>query len=261
MKSYKYVFLCILIVSLIFGSTVNVFAGNDGTKEYNWFCIRNGSSQPPITPQEALINKYGAISVDRSVSDSSDRKVIYITFDAGYENGNVESVLNTLKNENVCAAFFLLDNIIIKNPDLVTRMANEGHLICNHTKNHKNLCCESFDEIENDIKSLEDICRENTGLEIDKFFRFPEGKYSESALDAVSKLGYRTVFWSFAYADWDNSNQPKRDKAINKILSNTHNGAIILLHPTSKTNAEILPDLIKSWREMGYEFGDLRDIK
>lgn len=261
MKRYKIIFLSILTFSLFFALSVGTFAENYSLEEYNWYCIRSGRSQPPITDEELLINKHGGFSIDRAYNDASSRKVLYITFDAGYENGNIESILNTLNKENVTAAFFLLDNIIVKNSELVTRMAEEGHLICNHTKNHKNLCGASAETIEKDIKALEAICKENTGIEMEKFFRFPEGKYSESALAAVSDLGYRSVFWSFAYEDWDNCNQPSRENAMQKILSNTHNGAIILLHPTSKTNAEILPDLIKAWREMGYEFGDLRDIK
>ena len=257
MKKRKMVFLCILTVLAFLINSVYALA-TPGEK--SWFCIRNGNLQPPLSAEEMLINEYGAISIDRSVSDSSEKKVIYITFDCGYENGNVERILDTLREEKITAAFFLLDNIIIKNTDLVTRMADEGHLVCNHTKNHKNLCKESFEAIKNDISALEDIYREYTGKEMEKFFRFPEGRYSESALESVEKLGYKSVFWSFAYEDWNDNAQPNPDKAISKILNNTHNGAIILLHPTSKVNADILPTLIKEWRHMGYEFGSLCDI-
>ena len=183
-----------------------------------------------------------------------------MTFDAGYENGNVERILDVLHEESVPGAFFLLDNIIIKNTDLVKRMASEGHLVCNHTKNHKDLTKCTSDEIRDNILALEDIYRSKTGLEMSKYFRFPEGKYSEAALKCVSDMGYKTVFWSFAYADWDNGNQPNEAAAIKKILDNTHNGAVILLHPTSGTNAKILKTLIMKWREMGYKFGTLDDI-
>ena len=257
MKKHRVVLICILtFLSLIFSS----YGAQANTIEHNWFCIRNGNSQPPITEEEVLINKYSGFSIDRSVNDNSEKKILYITFDAGYENGNVERILDTLKEENVTAAFFLLDNIILKNTDLVTRMADEGHLICNHTKNHKNLCSESYDNIKNDITALENIYSDATGREMDKYFRFPKGVYSESALKTVESLGYKTVFWSFAYDDWDNNRQPDKEKAISKILSNTHNGAIILLHPTSQINADIMPILIKEWREMGYEFGSLKNI-
>ena len=258
MNKIKFVFICILT---LFSFVINSICAYGITEERSWFCVRNGNCQPPITAEEILINKYSGISIDRSVSDNSEKKVLYITFDCGYENGNVERIMDTLKVEGVSAAFFLLDNIILKNTDLVTRMADEGHLVCNHTKNHKNLCNADYETIKSDILALEDIYREATGNEMEKFFRFPEGRYSEEALKSVEKLGYKTVFWSFAYADWNENAQPNRDKAIKKILSNTHNGAIILLHPTSKVNADILPYLIKEWRNMGYEFGSLADIK
>ena len=139
-------------------------------------------------------------------------------------------------------------------------MADEGHLVCNHTKNHRNLSSCSTEEIEKNLTDLEKIYEERTGRVLDKFFRFPEGKFSESALKAVSDMGYKTIFWSFAYDDWDNGRQPNAESATKKILANTHNGAVILLHPTSKTNADILPALISAWRQQGYSFGTLYDL-
>ena len=139
-------------------------------------------------------------------------------------------------------------------------MAVEGHLVCNHTKNHKDLTSASEEEIAKDLFALEEIYKENTGYEMAKYFRFPEGKYSVEALKCVQKLGYKTIFWSFGYDDWDNCRQPSKERAIKKILDNTHNGAVILLHPTSATNAKILPTLIKAWRDMGYEFGTLDEL-
>ena len=258
MKKIKALLVCILTLVLIFAN--NYQSAFAHSKEYGWFCVRSGQKQPPVTKEELLINKYGGISIDRSVNDKSERKVLYITFDAGYENGNVKRILDTLKKENVTAAFFLLDNIILKNTDLVTRMVDDGHIVCNHTKNHKNLCNKSYEDIKNDICALESVYRNATGREMEKIFRFPEGRYSESALKSVYELGYKTVFWSFAYDDWDNNSQPTKEKALNKIISNTHNGAIILLHPTSSVNADIMEDLIKKWRSMGYEFGNIKDI-
>lgn len=257
MKKIRVILICILTFLSLFMNYCNASAIS---KEYNWFCTRSGNCQPPVTKEELLINEYSGFSLDRSVNDTSKKKVIYITFDVGYENGNVKRILDTLRKEDVTAAFFLLDNIILKNTDLVTKMAEDGHLICNHTKNHKNLCNESYETIKNDINALENIYKNATGREMEKYFRFPKGLYSESALKIVESLGYKTVFWSFAYDDWDNNRQPDKEKAINKILSNTHNGAIILLHPTSEVNANIMPTLIKEWRSMGYEFGSLKDI-
>ena len=202
MKKRNIIFICVFVALSLM---ISAFSASASSGEYNWFCVRNGNLQPPITDSERLINQFGGFSIDRSVTDESERKVLYLTFDVGYENGNVERILDTLKSEGVTAAFFLLDNIILKNTDLVTRMSDEGHLVCNHTKNHKNLCNASYDFIKEDITALEAIYTECTGREMDKFFRFPEGRYSESALFAVSSLGYRSVFWSFAYADWDNN--------------------------------------------------------
>ena len=139
-------------------------------------------------------------------------------------------------------------------------MKNEGHLVCNHTKKHKDISEMSRENIKEDLSSLEEICKQKTGVEMSKFFRFPEGKYSLYALKTVEDLGYKTIFWSFAYEDWDNSAQISPEKAKKKILDNTHNGAIILLHPTSSTNAQILDELIKEWKCRGYSFGTLEDL-
>ena len=222
--------LCALILAF------NAGAINNGS---GWYIKRNGNKRPVIDKAQ---------------------EIIYLTFDLGYDNGNTGKILDALKTEGIRAAFFLLDNIILKNTDLVTRMADEGHLLCNHTKNHKNLTSASNDEIEKNLTALESIYKEKTGRELSKYFRFPEGRYSESALKCVQSLGYKTIFWSFAYADWDNSTQPSKEKALKKILSNTHNGAVMLFHPTSCTNAEIFPTLIKAWKEMGYRFGTLDEL-
>ena len=224
----------------------------------HWYLKRCKGKAPNFPREAEEIKQYGAVYLDESVNDNN--KKIYLTFDAGYENGNIEKILDTLKAESVPAAFFLLDNIILKNKDLVIRMADEGHLVCNHTKNHKDLSFATESEIAKDLKALEMIYEEKTGREMARFFRFPEGKYSIEALKCVQKLGYTTVFWSFAYDDWDNGRQPDTKKAIKKVLDNTHNGAIMLFHPTSRTNAEIFPTLIKEWKNMGYSFGTLDEL-
>ena len=226
--------------------------------DLHWY-IKRRQGAAPLFPREAEeIEKYSAYYIDKSADE--DKKVIYITFDAGYENGNIEKILDILKEEAVPSAFFLLDNIILKNTDLVKRMADEGHLVCNHTKCHKNLSRVTEEQIKEDLCALENIYREQTGREMAKYFRFPEGTYSIEALKSVQKLGYKTVFWSFAYDDWDNHKQHHPEKAMKKILDNTHNGAVMLFHPTSSTNAEIFRDLIKGWREMGYSFGTLDQL-
>ncbi len=246
--------ICFLLIFILLYGTVYADC------EMSWYLKRNGNSRPMLDSVQELIYNYEGYYIDRKLTDDSKDKVLYLTFDTGYENGNLERILNVLKSEKVPAAFFVLDNIILKNTDLVTRMLEEGHLVCNHTKNHKNLSKLSEEEIKQSICALEDIYREKTGYTISKYFRFPEGKYSENALKVVNSLGYKTIFWSFAYDDWDNERQPNKETAIKKVLSNTHNGAVILLHPNSKTNAEILPTLISEWRRCGYRFGTLDEL-
>ncbi len=241
----------------MFSLALNTSAAGEGS---SWYIKRNGNKRPEIQGEQEIIYKYDGYFIDKKLRDSDSQKILYLTFDLGYENGNTEKILNTLKEENIKAAFFVLDNIILKNTELVTRMAEEGHLICNHTKNHKNICKMTDAEIEKNLTDLERLYKEKTGYTMDKFFRFPEGRYSENALRCVKNMGYKTIFWSFAYDDWDNNRQMNEEKAINKILSNTHNGAVMLFHPTSKTNAAIFPSLIKAWRESGYSFGTLYDL-
>lgn len=253
MKKLISIPVSVLCISAMLFFTVPVSAKCNG-----WYIKRNGTA-PPTPPVDIdMIKENGGFYINDTLTDGE--KKLYLTFDAGYENGNIEKILDTLKSEGVSAAFFVLDNLIIKNTELVIRMSDEGHLVCNHTKDHKNLTEASNEEISANLHALEDIYRSKTGKELDKFFRFPEGKYSESAIKCVSELGYKTAFWSFAYADWDNSKQPGEEYAVKKILDNTHNGAVILLHPTSSTNAKILGRLISEWRRAGYEFGSLTDF-
>jgi peptidoglycan-N-acetylmuramic acid deacetylase len=243
----------LILIICIFSITASADA------EYHWYIKRNGTNCPYFPAEASILDDHNGYYIDKTASDNKD-KILYLTFDAGYENGNVEKILDTMADEGVRGAFFLLDNIILNNTDLVIRMAEEGHAVCNHTKNHKNLSKSCYEEIAKDLASLEDIYKAKTGREMDKFFRFPEGKYSEEALKSIDQLGYKTIFWSFAYDDWDNSRQMDCQKAIKKILDNTHPGAVILLHPTSSTNAEILPTLIKEWKSMGYSFGTLYEL-
>lgn len=253
----KKLLLMICIFSLITSLSVCAAASQDSAC---WYIKRNGNKRPILDERQKIIYDYDGYYIDESLGDEDAERKIYLTFDLGYENGNTVRILDALKKYDVKAAFFVLDNIILKNTDLVTRMLDEGHLICNHTKNHKDLSRATKDVIESDLKALEELMKEKTGAQLSKYFRFPEGKYSENALKCVKEMGYKSIFWSFAYDDWDNSRQMNPNKALNKILSNTHNGAIMLFHPTSKTNADIFPRLIESWIEMGYKFATLDEL-
>ena len=209
----------------------------------------------------SFVEEYDAYYVDRRYANKNDDKVIYLTFDAGYENGNIARILDVLKKKEVKGAFFILENLINSNPEIVLRMQSEGHLVCNHTAHHKDMSkISDIEEFSRELSTMELSYKELTGSELARFYRPPEGKFSEANLKFASDLGYKTVFWSFAYADWDNQKQPSKEYAIKKILDNVHNGAVILLHPTSATNAEILETIIDEMRKNGYEFGTLEDL-
>ena len=226
----------------------------------NWSLVRGKNNQPPsIDPNFNFLDKYDSFYIDKKAT--KDNKVIYLTFDAGYENGNIERILNTLAEHNAKGAFFVLDNLIIRNTDLIKRMAEEGHYVCNHTASHKDMTkINSISEFKAELDKLENIYKEYTGLEMKKYYRPPEGKFNEENLKFAQELGYKTIFWSFAYADWDNNKQPSEEYAIKKITENTHNGMVVLLHPTSKTNADILDKVMTIWENDGYRFGTLDEL-
>lgn len=194
------------------------------------------------------------------VGNTTEKK-IYLTFDAGFESGCTPAILDALKKHNVKAAFFVVGNYIETSPDLIKRMVDEGHIVGNHTYHHPDMSkisdTESFKQ---EIQSLEQLYQQTTGQEMKKFYRPPRGKYSESNLKQAQELGYKTIFWSLAYVDWYQDKQPSREEAFEKLLPRVHPGAIVLLHSTSKTNAEILDELLTRWEEAGYTFGTLEEF-
>ena len=198
---------------------------------------------------------------DAAYIGDTTKKVLYLTFDAGYENGCTEQILDVLKQQEVPAAFFLVGNYIEKNADLVRRMADEGHIVANHTMHHYDMSKISDKAaFSKELQDLEALYRETTGKEMPKFYRPPQGIYSEENLKMAQELGYKTVFWSLAYVDWNNDAQPTVEQAFSKLLPRTHNGAVVLLHSTSKTNAQILDELITKWKEMGYTFTTVEEL-
>ena len=229
---------------------------------YNWYCVRNAEhKQPPAAPELLFVEKYGGFYVDKKHGDDAEDKVIYLTFDAGYENGNVEKILDVLDQENVKGAFFILSNLIKKEPELVKRMADNGHTVCNHTSTHKDMSrVSSIEEFKAETEALEALYTELTGYTMPKYFRYPEGRFSEQSMKYADELGYKSIFWSFAYADWDNAKQPSSEAAKKKIMDNIHNGEVMLLHPTSATNAAILGDVIRELKAQGYRFGTLDEL-
>ena len=232
-----------------------------GESKYSWYCVHvSGHRQPHADGAFSFISEYDGYYIDKNHGDNSSEKVIYLTFDAGYENGNVSKILDVMKSEEITGAFFVLGNLIEKNPDLINRMFDEGHLVCNHTYSHRSMAGCTREQFTNELTRLETACLENTGKELAKFYRPPEGVFDRDSLSYANDLGYKTVFWSFAYADWDNNQQMSASSAKSKILENVHNGEIMLLHPTSKTNAEILGDIIRELKSEGYRFASLEEL-
>ena len=198
--------------------------------------------------------QFDAITLDLR----TDKKVVYLTFDVGYDNGYTDLILDTLKAKNVTAAFFCTVHEMKTSPDIITRMIKEGHIVGNHTENHPSMDEISRTEMMQEIKGFDDYLRTNYGYS-SPYFRFPKGEYSDCALDLVGSLGYTSVFWSLAYADWDTENQKGASYAHDTVVSRIHPGAIILLHAVSSDNAKALGDIIDTAREMGYEFRSLDD--
>lgn len=194
-------------------------------------------------------------------AQDTEEKVLYLTFDAGYENGNTETILNALKKHNVSATFFVVGTYIESEPELIQRMIDEGHTVGNHTWHHPNMSgIETMDEFKKELTDVEDAFRQTTGQEMTKYYRPPQGIYSESNLEMAKELGYQTFFWSLAYVDWYADDQPTREEAFDKLLGRIHPGAIVLLHSTSSTNAEILDELLTKWEEMGYQVRPLSEL-
>lgn len=199
---------------------------------------------------------------DAFYAEQTDEKVLYLTFDAGYENGNTASILDTLKKHNVSATFFVVGTYIESEPELVKRMAEEGHIVGNHTWHHPDMSqIATMDAFKKELVDVEDAYRDATGEEMTKFYRPPQGKYSESNLKMAQELGYKTFFWSLAYVDWYDNDQPTKEEAFEKLLGRIHPGAIVLLHSTSDTNAQLLDELIQKWEEMGYTIRPLTELQ
>ena len=210
----------------------------------------NGVNQPPNGEDTVqTLAQYGAYYMGEA-----GEKVLYLTFDCGYENGNTAKILDTLKEHHVPGAFFVVGHYLDAAPELVKRMADEGHLVCNHSDNHPNMTTVGYDRFAGELTGLAAQYKALTGRTIAPFFRPPEGSYTYDTLRWAQQLGYHTTLWSVAYADWDPENQASYASARQTINSRVHNGAIVLLHAVSATNAAILDDLITGWKAQGYTF-------
>lgn len=225
--------------------------------EGNWGLSFQEEGKPPVanaTYEE--LAQYNAW-----YAQNTQEKVIYLTFDCGYENGNTPAILAALKKHGVPATFFVVGNFLADNPELVKQMLAEGHTVGNHTYHHPDMSqISDIASFKKELGDVEDLFRETTGQEISHYYRPPQGKYSEANLEMAKELGYKTFFWSLAYVDWYQDNQPTKEEAFEKLLGRIHPGAIVLLHNTSSTNGAILDELLTKWEEMGYRFGRLEDL-
>ncbi len=245
-------FLVLAMIAAGQAQTIEAFSCSDWGLSFG---IPNAAPQGNVSAEK--LKEYNAYYIGNKES-----KTVYLTFDAGYENGYTDKILDVLKKHNIPAAFFLVEHYMKTAPDLVKRMAEEGHTVANHTASHPDMSKISTAEtLKEELEPVEKLYYEITGQEMKKFYRPPQGKFSETNLKHAKELGYTTVFWSLAYADWNNKKQPDPQASIQKLNSRIHGGAVILLHSTSATNAEILDDLLTQWKEQGYTFGTLDDFK
>ena len=248
--------ILVLAIAAAVAVAVSVFAGSK-LETGSWGLSFREEGAPPI----GNAGKDQLKTYDAAYMGDPGEKKLYLTFDAGYENGCTEKILDILKQQQVPAAFFLVGNYLEKNADLVRRMVEEGHIVGNHTMHHYDMSKLTTQEaFSKELQDLEDLYRKTTGQEMQKFYRPPQGIYSEENLKMAKELGYQTVFWSLAYVDWNKDAQPTREEAFRKLLPRTHPGAVVLLHSTSSTNAEILEELIGKWKEEGYSFGTVEEL-
>ena len=237
--------------------TEKMLGTSPASAEGNWGLSFQQEGEKPVgnaTYEE--LAQYGAW-----YAQNTAEKIIYLTFDCGYENGNTPAILAALSKHGVHATFFAVGNFIRDNPDLVKQIIAEGHTVGNHTMHHPDMSkISDMASFEKEIKDLEAIFKETTGQELAHYYRPPQGKYSESNLKMAQQLGYQTFFWSLAYVDWYQDKQPTKEEAFDKLLGRIHPGAIVLLHNTSSTNAAILDELLTKWEEMGYRFGTFGEL-
>lgn len=260
MKKMKIIVSTLLTALLLLGPTfvsASTLLSDEG--ELNWYFISRGKGNVPEGAKESIgfISEY-----DTYFLGKTEEKVLYLTFDEGYENGNTPTILDILKEEQVPAAFFVVKPYLKSCPDIIKRMESEGHLVCNHTAHHPSMAkITDPAKFTSEFTTVEDEYKNITGKDMPKFFRPPMGKYSKNSLKKTKELGYKTIFWSFAYKDWLVDAQPGEEFAIKKITDGAHPGGIMLLHAVSNTNAKVLKTVIQQLKAEGYEFKSLEELK
>ena len=234
-----------------------VYAGTMAVTAGSWGLSFQTEGQPPVgSASRSVLAQY-----DAAYLGDTGEKVLYLTFDAGYENGCTAQILDVLKAHRAPAAFFLVGNYLERNPELVQRMVDEGHTVGNHTWSHPDMSkIADRDAFARELGKVEEKYKEITGQELERYYRPPQGIYSEENLKLARELGYKTVFWSLAYVDWNNDAQPTPEQAFSKLIPRIHNGAVVLLHSTSRTNAAILDELLTKWEDLGYSFAPIEEL-
>ncbi len=236
---------------------LDVALGDLDNTETGWSFKRNTDHEPVTGYYDVDLTLFDAFFINQ---EAADEKVMYLTFDEGYENGYTGEILDILAVNNVKATFFVTGHYINTSPDLVERMVNEGHLVASHSVNHPSMPTLTEEEFYDEIVGLNDKFKDLTGRDLDPFFRPPMGKYSERSLYLTRRLGYRTVFWSMAFNDWDPDNQPGEEVSYQHVMDNAHNGAVILLHAVSESNTLALDDMLSDLQAEGYRFGSLYEL-
>ena len=252
-----FIIFIILVAGLSSGfQPIPVSASVLSNNKIGWGIKRNNNHEQPDlgATNKKLIDEYGGMAIGNNLNP-----YIYLTFDVGYEGGYTNQILDTLKENDVKAAFFVTGQFVKTNPEIVKRMIDEGHIVGNHTINHKSMPDCSEDVLKDEIMGLHQKIYEQFDYEM-KYMRPPKGEYSEKTLAYVQKLGYIPVMWSFAYDDWEDSKQGREEYGKQKIFDNLHNGEIMLLHATSKDNANILDNVLKEIKKQGYEFKTLDEM-
>lgn len=264
----KSLFLCSLLLlagAFTLGSLLGILTGTlSPTKETS---ASVQSSSWGLSFQEEGKRPAGNATIDdlkqynAYYASDTDEKILYLTFDAGYENGNTPAILEALKKHQAPAVFFAVGNFIKDNPDLIKRMITEGHIVGNHTMTHPDMSqISSMESFQKELEGVEELYTSVTGEPMTKFYRPPRGVYSTENLSMAKELGYSTFFWSLAYVDWIQEQQPSKEEAFQKLIPRIHPGAIVLLHNTSSTNAAILDELLTRWEEMGYQFHSIKEL-
>ena len=255
-KYFIFTLISVMTISMI---PSHIFAKNiNDNGELNWYYVSKGKNQTPEPAKESI----GFLKEnDGYYLGDTSKKVLYLTFDEGYEKGYTGDILNTLKELKIPAAFFVVKPYIDGQPELIKRMVDEGHLVCNHSTHHPSMASIS-DEVKfnKELTDVEEAFKTLTNKDMPKYFRPPMGKYSKTSLQRTKSLGYKSVFWSFAYRDWLIDDQPTENYAIEKIKKGAHPGGIMLLHAVSKTNTKVLKTVLSDLQAEGYEFKSLDEL-